>query len=290
MSKSNVFRVLRVSVTLFSLLSILSASPWRVSSEAAAEPQWRLVWADEFNKDGAPDPVNWTYEHGMVRNDEAQWYQPQNASCGNGLLVIEARRERVRNPGFVAGSKQWPANREFADYTSSSLTTKGLHEWRYGRFELRARIDTHSGMWPAWWTLGADGEWPAGGEIDMLEYYRGMLLANVAWGSQQRWVATWDSVRTPVTSLGAGWADGFHVWRMDWDAEAIRLYMDDRLLNETRVADTIDARGHRDPFNAPHYMLLNLAIGGTNGGDPSNTAFPARFEIGYVRVYERKAD
>ena len=266
-------------------LSLLSVSPWRIPS-VAAEPQWRQVWADEFNKDGTPDPAKWTYERGLVRNDEAHWYQPQNASCRGGLLVIEARRERVRNPGFVTGSTDWPANQEYAEYTSSSLTTKGLHQWRYGRFELRARIDTRSGMWPAWWTLGVDGEWPAGGEIDMLEYYRGMLLANVAWGSPQRWVATWDSVRTPVASLGSGWADGFHVWRMDWDAQAIRLYMDDRLLNETAVSDTIDAGRHRDPFNAPHYMLLNLAIGGANGGDPSASTFPARFEVDYVRVYE----
>ena len=295
-------RDFRGSVAALLLFSVPSVTPWRLFSVAvcaaalsvatagarqADATQWRLVWADEFNKDGTPDPANWTYEHGLVRNDEAQWYQPQNAFCRGGLLVIEARRERVRNPGFVAGSTQWPANQEFADYTSSSLITKSLHQWRYGRFELRARIDTHSGMWPAWWTLGVDGEWPAGGEIDMLEYYRGMLLANVAWGSPQRWVATWDSVRTPVTSFGPGWADGFHVWRMDWDAQAIRLYMDDRLLNETAVSDTIDVSRHRDPFNQPHYMLLNLAIGGTNGGDPSATAFPAKFDVDYVRVYER---
>jgi len=73
---------------------------------------------------------------------------------------------------------------------------------------------------------------------------------------------------------------------MDWDVQAIRLYMDDRLLNETAVSDTIDASRYRDPFNAPHYMLLNLALGGTNGGDPSITTFPARFEVDYVRVYE----
>ena len=71
---------------------------------------------------------------------------------------------------------------------------------------------------------------------------------------------------------------------MDWDAQAIRLYMDDRLLNETAVSDTIDASRHRDVFNAPHYMLLNLAIAGTNGGYLSATTFPARFEVIYVRV------
>ena len=279
------WRTFSVALSLFAL----AAAPWCVPP-AVAEAPWRLVWADEFNKDGAPDPANWTYEHGLVRNDEAQWYQPQNASCKEGLLVIEARRERVRNPGFVAGSTEWPANQEFAEYTSSSLMTRGLHQWQYGRFELRAKIDTRSGMWPAWWTLGVDGEWPAGGEIDMLEYYRGMLLANVAWGSPQRWVATWDSVRTPVSSLGAGWADGFHVWRMDWDAETMRLYVDGELLNTTELKETINGDGSgKNPFRQPHYLLLNLAIGGQNGGDPSQTRFPARFEIDYVRVFQKEA-
>jgi beta-glucanase (GH16 family) len=111
------------------VFSVFSVTPWRLFSVAACAAalsvatadarqgdaaQWRLVWADEFNKDGTPDPANWAYEHGLVRNDEAQWYQPQNAACRNGLLVIEARRERVRNPGFVAGSTEWPAKKEFA--------------------------------------------------------------------------------------------------------------------------------------------------------------------------------
>jgi beta-glucanase (GH16 family) len=251
----------------------------------ATRPGWTLVWAEEFNVDGPPNPVNWTFETGLVRNDEAQLYQAQNAVCRGGLLVIEARRERVKNPAFVSGSTTWPSNREFANYTSASLMTKGRHQWQYGRFELRARIDTRSGLWPAWWTLGVGGEWPDGGEVDMLEYYRGLLLANVGWGSGRRWVAKWDSVRKPVASLGDGWADQFHIWRMDWDAEQIRLYLDDRLLNETALADTIDPVRHTDPFHQPHYMLLNLAIAGWNGGDPSKTTFPARFEVDYVRVY-----
>ena len=97
----------------------------------------------------------------------------------------------------------------------------------------------------------------------MLEYYRGMLLANVGWGSGTRWVATWDSVRTPLADLGPHWADDFHVWRMDWDPDRIRLFVDDRLLNETLLADTIDRSRHTDPFHQPHYILLNLAVGGT---------------------------
>lgn len=255
--------------------------------QTADEREWRLVWADEFNVDGPPDPRNWTFESGFVRNEEAQWYQPQNAACRDGLLVIEARRERVQNPGYVQGSGEWRTNRAFAEYTSSSLTTRGLHAWRYGRFEMRGRIDTRPGMWPAFWTLGVRGEWPNGGEIDIMEFYRGLLLANVAWGSSTRWKPVWDDVRMPIASFGAGWSEQFHVWRMDWDDQAIRLFVDDRLLNETRLSDTAIVERGIDPFRQPHYVLLNLAIGGANGGDPSATTFPGRLEVDYVRIFER---
>jgi beta-glucanase (GH16 family) len=246
--------------------------------------RFELVWADEFEKDGRPDPAKWTYETGFVRNDELQWYQPQNAYCRDGHLVIEARREQVPNPGFRERSRQWQEARRLAEYTSASVTTKGLASWRYGRFLMRGRIDTREGLWPAWWTLGVDGEWPDGGEIDMMESYRGLLLANVAWGSGKRRVPTWDSVRTPIDTLGPGWREQFHEWRMDWDRDAIRLYVDDRLLNETALADTVNPAGH-NPFHAPQYMLINLAVGGANGGDPSKTSFPARVEVDYVRVF-----
>jgi len=257
---------------------------------APDEPQdaaWRLVWADEFDSDGPPDPQNWTYEHGFVRNEELQWYQARNASVREGILVIEARRERVPNPRHVPGSREWSERRAHADYTSASLMTKGLHAWQFGRFEMRARIDTREGMWPAFWTLGVDGEWPEGGEIDIMEYYRAMLLANVAWGSSRRFVPTWDSVRTRMADLGPGWADRFHIWRMDWDEREIRLSVDGRVLNTTRLSETVRPGRPTDPFRQSHYLLLSLAIGGTNGGDPSKTTFPARFEVDYVRVSQR---
>ena len=248
-----------------------------------------LVWSDEFNIDGAPDPSNWTFEYGFERNKELQWYQPQNASCSNGLLVIEARREQVENPDSIPGSEYWKTNRRFAEYTSACMKTKGLHNWRYGRFEMRARIDVRPGLWPAFWTLGSEGHWPANGEIDIMECYRGMLLANIGHASKKPYKPDWNSVKTPLSDFPEDWADAFHVWRMDWDEESIRIYVDDRLLNETALSNTWNPPGHAigNPFHQPHYILLNLAIGGNSGGDPSSTEFPAHFEVDYVRVYQR---
>lgn len=271
--------------------TLMSAVFGASSAAREPEPEWRLVWSDEFDTNGPPNPRDWSFEHGFVRNEEAQYYQDDNARCENGMLVIEARRERRRNEAYVAGDPDWRRNREYAEYTSSSLTTRRSHAWKYGRFEMRARIDTRSGMWPAFWTLGTSGHWPACGEIDIMEYYRGTVLANVAWASANRGEAAWDAVRVPLGELGgSNWSDEFHVWRMDWDRRAIRLYVDDRLVNETTLDGTFNASGKRfNPLRQPHFILLNLALGGTNGGDLSATEFPARYEIDYVRVYRRRS-
>ncbi len=257
--------------------------------ETPAIPGYRLAWADEFNTDGAPDPKSWIFEQGFQRNNELQWYQSDNARCEGGMLVIEARREQRPNPTYKAGSSDWKTSRPTIDYTSSSLNTSGLRQWQYGRFEMRGRIDTRSGLWPAFWTLGTAGEWPSNGEIDIMEYYRGSLLANVAWGTNKRWTANWRSTKKPLTSFSdPDWASQFHVWRMDWDETAIKLYVDDLLLNEVKLTDTINGDGSgKNPFRQPHYVLLNMALGGDNGGDPGPTQFPARFEVDYVRIYQK---
>lgn len=249
---------------------------------------YKLVWADEFNSNGKPDTANWMYEQGFVRNEELQWYQQDNASCTNGLLLIEAKKEEKPNPTFVAGSNNWRTGRPNIQYTSSCLLTRGKKSWQYGRFEMRGRIDISKGMWPAWWTLGVDKRWPGNGEIDIMEYYRGKLLANIACLGKDR-KAEWYSNTFKVDSLGGtAWANKFHVWRMDWTEESIALYIDDQLLNKV----SLDALSNKDgsgfnPFKQPHYMLLNLAMGGMNGGDPSTTSFPQKFEVDYVRVYQK---
>lgn len=257
----------------------------------AAPPaeEYQLVWEDAFEVEGRPDPRNWTYERGFVRNEELQWYRPENARCEKGLLIIEARREPVDNPHHDPASKGWKERRPRAEYTSASLTTRGLHRWTYGRFEMRARIDTRAGLWPAFWTLGSARPWPGCGEIDIMEFYRGQLLANACWASERRWTPRWDDFKKPIAGFDdPRWPSRFHLWRMDWDEESIKLYVDGELLNTIDLAKTINEDGSgTNPFREPHHIILNLAVGGTQGGDPSRTEFPAHFEVDYVRVYRR---
>jgi len=268
-------------VVPFFILNVSSLKAQKVAG-------YKLVWADEFNKNGAPDTSKWTYEKGFVRNQEFQWYQPQNARCENGNLIIEAKRVRKLNPWHVAGSKDWRKSTDSIHYTSACLLTKGLHSWQYGRFVMRGRIDISDGMWPAWWTLGLKKRWPANGEIDIMEYYRSKLLANIAC-LDKNGDAQWFSNRFDIDSLGGKkWASEFHTWRMDWNEEFIALYIDDQLLNKVPLDSLVNKDGSGfNPFKQPHYMLLNLAIGGANGGDPSHTSFPKKFEVDYVRVYQK---
>jgi beta-glucanase (GH16 family) len=262
------------------------ASAGAAGSDAITVPAgYKLVWHDEFDVDGAPSPSNYNFEHGFQRNEEAQWYQAANSSVKGGLLVIEARKEAVANPNYT-GSGDWKTTRKTAEYTSSSLTTSGKQSFQYGHFEMRARIPTELGMWPAWWTLGVKGQWPSNGEIDIMEYYRSNVLANVACGTATAYQAKWDSTATSLTSLGANWAAQFHIWTMDWDEQSIVLSVDGKALNTSTLSSMLNSDG-TSPFKQKAYLLVNLAIGGQNGGDPSGTAFPKRYEIDYLRVFQK---
>jgi beta-glucanase (GH16 family) len=268
------------SVSWLPLLLLLAAT-------GCASNHYKMVWHDEFKKNGRPDPQNWNYERGFVRNNELQWYQTENAFCTNGLLVIEARREHRPNPQYAAGSRRWQASREWIDYTSASLTTRGLRQFTYGRFELRARIDTRPGSWPAFWTLGATPGvgWPAGGEVDIMEYYTNVVLANVAYSVNGR--AVWSSPRKSIAELGGeAWTKKFHIWTMDWDTNKIDLLLDGKVMNHFDLAKA-DKSDRGNPFHGPVYFILNQAIGGNQGGDPSSTKFPLRYEIDWVRVYQQ---
>lgn len=295
-----------MNTTRLLLLTALAMGGSMQLAAQATDEGYELVWADEFNADGRLNPADWTYEHGFVRNEEAQWYQEDNAFCQDGLLIIEGRRERFKNPQY--GRQQGWRNREYVDYTSACVTTNGRHAWTYGRFEICARIPVYTGCWPAIWTLGQNDRgrygWPRNGEIDLMEFYqvqgRPHILANACWGgARSQWDATWSTLRVPMTHFlekDPHWVQQFHVWRMDWTEEAISLYLDDELLNRIPLSETVNAQcdffpetGY-NPFRHPHYLLLNLALGGQNGGSLDDTPFPCRYEIDYVRVYSKRKD
>ena len=278
------------------LLTILTiALQW----QGMAQNQWKLIWSDEFNIDGSYNSEVWEPEKGFVRNHEDQWYQGENAFCQNGCLVIEARKEKKKNPTFSenANRQDWRRSREYIEYTSASLTTRRSFSFTYGRLEVKAKIPTAGGSWPAIWLLGKGMEWPSCGEIDVMEYYRinGVphILGNACWGSDKRYQAIWNSKRIPFTHFtdkDPQWAEKFHIWRMDWTPRAISIFLDDELINEIPLRETVNGSigQNKNPFHAPQYILLNLAIGGDNGGTIDNQQMPMRYEIDYVRVYQQQ--
>ena len=257
-----------------------------------------LVWSDEFSVNGRPDPKNWTYETGYVRNHEAQWYRPESAEVKDGFLVITAEHHKqpLSNPrgngrrfGFGGGGDNRPI-----EYTSACLITKGLQSFQYGRIEARIKAPLTEGSWPAFWTLGISESWPSCGEIDIFEYYKETVLANFCWSSNKgQWTAEWNTVRNPLSKFTKDdpeWANKFHVYSMDWDENRIVLSVDGVAVNDSAIDKVKNARYRslENPFRQPHYLLVNLALGGDNGGDVTKMTFPAYMYVDYVRVYQKK--
>lgn len=265
-----------------------------------------LSWQDDFERDGAPDASRWVGEEGFVRNSEAQYYTQgrlENARVENGLLVIEARREEFSNPhyrgapplqeGRAMDQRQYAlaanTSRRSAAYTAASLTTKGRHEFLYGRVEVRARVPRGRGLWPAIWMLRADIDevpWPASGEIDLMEYVGfmpGTVHVNVH--SSSRYAKGVEAGRDGYLARRAlgRLEDDFHVYALDWEPERLRLSVDGQLLLEYPNLHTGPGQW---PFDRPMYLLINLAVGGSWGGEQGidETVFPARLEVDYVRV------
>lgn len=297
-------RVLNVNLNNISVLPkeidhpIEPEDPYKPDFNPPKEiPGMKLAWNDEFNYTGKPNAANWSYESGFIRNEELQWYKSDNVNCNNGVLLIEAKRERVQNPNYQQGSTDWKKNREYAEYTSGSITTQRIKDFKYGRFEIRARIDTTLGSWPAIWGKGISGSWPFCGEIDIMEFYRRskdpkqpVILANLAWGHATNPNGTWNTGRFPLSDIAgsdADWSKKFHLWRMDWTKDSVKLYLDDRLLNSQDLNKAKNPVGSdpSEPFQQNFYVMLNLAIG-SNGGDPTNSIFPIIYEVDYFRIYQ----
>lgn len=244
--------------------------------------QWRLVWADEFNYKGLPDAAKWSYDvggHGWG-NKELQFYsdrRKENARVENGLLIIEARRDNWRGH----------------EYTSARLVSKTKGDWKYGRFEVRAKLPTGKGAWPAIWMLPTTwsyGNWPSSGEIDIMEqvgFEPQVVHASVHTKSYNHNIKTHKTARTDVANA----TTAFNVYSVEWTPEEIRAYVNGRqyftFKNERLTNPAADYKEW--PFDQPFHLLLNIAVGGTWGGAQGVDAniWPQRMEIDYVRVYSQ---
>ncbi|MEK7415007.1 MAG: glycoside hydrolase family 16 protein [Planctomycetota bacterium] len=236
------------------------------------------TWCDEFDTPGAPNPKNWGYEVGLVRNKEAQFYtraRPENAVVVDGNLVITARHEA------------WSEGDKKAAYTSASLMTQDKQEFGYGRFEVRAKLPTGRGIWPAIWFLGADKKltWPACGEIDLMEYVGfdpEKLHFNIHTTAYNHVKKTNKGIAVTVPA-----ATDWHVYGLELHHDKLTMSLDGKLVftysNEGTGPDVW-------PFDKPMYMILNVAVGGAWGGQKGidDTVFPQAMLIDYVRYW--KAD
>jgi beta-glucanase (GH16 family) len=235
---------------------------------------YELVWSDEFNYSGLPDPDIWTCETGGGGwgNNELQYYtnRLENAEVRDSILVITARKESY-------GGR---------DYTSARIMTyhNNLY-WKYGKVEARIRLPYGQGMWPAFWMLGKSffsAGWPKCGEIDIMEMIGGdgrenTVRGTVHWDNNGSYASYGKSV-----SLSSGiFADTFHIFSIEWDAEKILWRMDGTQFN------VIDITGAGlSEFHEEFFIILNLAVGGNWPGSPdSTTVFPQELQVDYVRVY-----
>lgn len=239
---------------------------------------YNLVWSDEFSDDGLPNSTRWHFDTEANQtgwyNNELQYYAAgrlDNARVENSVLSIIARRESLADADDYGGQR----------YSSARLTTRGRASWTYGFFEIRAKLPCGAGTWPAIWMLGQEGSWPDSGEIDIMEHV----------GNDR------DIVSSTVHNRGTAGTNGdggsvvlptscaqFHHYQLHWTPQALRMSVDGRLIHRYVKA----GKGEDGwPYDRPHYLLLNLAIGGDMAGAVDDSIFPAVFEIDYVRVYQK---
>lgn len=256
--------------------------------------EWTLIWSDEFNYSGVPDPAKWRYEEGLVRNKEKQLYTKRIKNCRvvDGCLVISAHHELIKNPAAKKGSDNWK-HAATANYTSASIQTH--KSFLYGKVEVRAKIPTGKGSWPAIWMLGKGARKPGGyprcGEIDILEnigkkprtiyatihYLKPGSLYKDRRGMDRRGGKLENE--TPY--------DGFHIYTMEWNEQEIKISYDDREYLRFKIDNA--GKGSDNPFRKPQFLLLNLALGGGWAGPVIDDAiFPLEYRIDYVRIFRHK--
>lgn len=269
-----------------------------------------LVWQDEFSGDGI-DSDKWSHEKNCTGggNNEAQCYTdaPENSWVADDILHIKAIREDATGPNLVDDDPNYDPSdvSGSGSYTSARLRTKGLGDWKYGRFEMRAKLPFGQGSWPAFWMLPTEwnyGGWPLSGEIDILEavnlkvggedHIHGTLHYGGSWPAN---VYTGEAYQIPG---GLNPADDFHTYAVEWEEGEIRWYVDgDHYATQTSDGwyTTAALENANAPFDQNFHLILNLAVGGdwpsnVNDTGIDESAFPQEFQIDYVRVYQCTED
>ena len=231
------------------------------------DPAYTLVWADEFNGTSI-DMNNWNYNIGGEGwgNDEQEYYTDKNATIEDGHLVIAGKAEQVGSNG----------------YTSSRLTTKTKREFTYGKIEARIKIPAGQGLWPAFWMLGSNIDavgWPVCGEIDIMEHINAdsIFYGTLHWVNNEKVSSGNQMIAIP---------EEFHVYGIEWTADAIDWYIDGTKFHSVNIKDSINST---EEFHKPFFILLNLAIGGDWPGQIIDTTkIPAKMLVDYVRLYQKK--
>ncbi|WP_111625071.1 glycoside hydrolase family 16 protein [Arenibacter echinorum] len=275
---------------LFFLCLLASCKNQDSEEDGLPEEPYRLVWSDEFDLEGGPDPTKWKHEKGLIRNQEDQYYTDslKNAYVMGGNLILKSIYEEIANEAYVSKeAEDWRENREFAEYTSASLTTRGLEQWTYGKIDVRAKLPKGVGVWPAIWMLGdniSEVDWPKCGELDIMEhvgYNKDSIFGSV---HTETYNHTKGTAKGKAVFIANPY-DEFHIYSLEWTREKINFLLDGKVYhyfnNEHRTINEW-------PFDQPFYLKLNLAIGGTWGGQNGVdlTIFPQQMTVDYVRVYE----
>lgn len=237
---------------------------------------YELVWSDEFDYEGEPDPDKWGYDTGGNGwgNHELQYYtKGDNVTVADDLLVIEARKENM-------GGRE---------YTSTRLVTKNKGDWLYCKVEVYAKLPSGLGTWPAIWMLPTDyryGGWPASGEVDIMEhvgYDQDVIVQSVHTQKYHGGNSRGHSVRTE------GVSEDFHLYSLEWLPDKLIFYVDGE-EQYTYDPNKIAYRTTSDywPFDQRMHLLINLAFGGDWGGarGVDDSYFPVQFYVDYVRVYQ----
>ncbi len=238
-------------------------------------PGYTLAWNDEFSNNTV-NTANWTFEsgnNGGWGNNELENYtdRTQNAFVSQGNLIIEARNENY------GGN----------EYTSARMVTKNKQSFTYGRIDIRAKLPTGKGLWPALWLLGNNIDavgWPACGEIDMMELLgqeSNKVYGTIHWGSS---VATHESKGTNYILSSGSFDQQFHVYSMLWQQDSIKMYIDDNQFFSAVRSDVVGPY----PFNSGFFFIFNVAVGGNWPGPPDDsTVFPQRMIVDYIRVFQK---